>query len=310
MSAKRVKQAQCLKLGLVVSLLTLGCGTAEEERPKTGPAVEREVSLDPDLFSDKCAYTQIRESFGEESIEAPDLSEGNHQGFKHIRIRKDSVVGDCFDFYLHRDLDLDRSETWPIGKRRQRNEIKGYTGSNDGLKATKGQIVRYTWRFRISGSMSVSEYFCHFFQLKAVGGNDISMPLFTISGGKVGGNERLELRAHSTDEGPGERRRVYDWEACKNQWLEADCLVKFDDEGFLRIAINSVDGAMRFSTEFPKIDTWRHGSDFVRPKWGIYRSLEDKNSIKSQEDIVSFTSFRVQELSDLPRSDKGGQNAN
>ena len=77
------------------------------------------------------------------------------------------------------------------------------------------------------------------------------------------------------------------------------CVACFDEEGYFRISLRSLDGTLSFDHEVSKMNTWRKGSEFVRPKWGIYRSLEDKERIVIKEDIVSFARFRIQEWSDL-----------
>jgi len=43
------------------------------------------------------------------------------------------------------------------------------------------------------------------------------------------------------------------------------------------------------------IDMWRgeHKSDFSRPKWGIYRSLKDKESLRSEEERARFADFSI-----------------
>ena len=66
---------------------------------------------------------------------------------------------------------------------RQRNEIKVYDKSDDGLKGFYGSTMVYTWSFRVSEGMRVSNRFTHLFQLKFVGG-DASMPAVTFSGQK------------------------------------------------------------------------------------------------------------------------------
>lgn len=279
-----------------IFLLFLSSLAAQGESPAE---LQREIVLNPDPHSEETAYAQIRKSFGEKSIESPDLFAGNHQNFTHIQIRDDHEAGGCFDFFLHRDLDGDRNKEWPLGKSRQRNEIKGYGGSDEGLKATEGQVTRYTWLFRVNEGMTLTQKFCHFFQLKAVGGNDIATPLFTISGSRSGERDQLELRLQTSDHASWQRIPVCDWNVCQNQWLSCEIIVRFHEEGYLRARIESRDGSISFMKEFPEIDTWREGSEFVRPKWGIYRSLEDRESILQKEDVVSFSQFRIQEWSKL-----------
>ena len=267
--------------------------------PDKRSVLQREVLLNASSTSGESAYNQIQKAFGDGSVESPDLFKGSHAEIEHIRIRDDPDVGACFDFYLYRDEDGDRDVVWPKGQRRQRNEIKGYKGSDEGLKAKRGQVVRYHWLFRINGEMSVTKQFCHLFQLKAVGGENTESPIFTISGSITDGRSQLELRTKSAQDGPRDDKRIFDWDSSRNKWMECVCVACFDEEGYFRISLQSLDGTLSFGHEVSKMNTWRKGSKFVRPKWGIYRSLEDKARIVNKEDIVSFARFRIQEWSGL-----------
>ena len=267
----------------------------------TEPTLEREIVLAADLSTGKSATVQIQEAFGKGAVESPDLYDENHPGFEHIQLSADREVGSCFVFYLHRDKDGDRDVTWPPSKARQRNEIKGYKGSSEVLKAGHGQVVRYRWLFRIDELVSVTKHFCHFFQLKAVGGKNVSSPLFTISGGIENGIKQLEFRSQETEQGPWERTKIFDWKSCKGKWLECECLVRFHEEGYFRLSLRSLDDKLKFARELDPIIAWREGSTFVRPKWGIYRSLEQKEAIEHEEETVSFANFNIQEWTDIPR---------
>lgn len=43
------------------------------------------------------------------------------------------------------------------------------------------------------------------------------------------------------------------------------------------------------------IDTWRgvEERDFVRPKWGIYRSILETDSLREDEEQVRFANFSI-----------------
>ena len=48
------------------------------------------------------------------------------------------------------------------------------------------------------------------------------------------------------------------------------------------------------------IDLWR-GGGFVRPKWGIYRSLADRPRLTNAEDTVRFAGIGITPDYDAPR---------
>ena len=43
------------------------------------------------------------------------------------------------------------------------------------------------------------------------------------------------------------------------------------------------------------IDMWRgeSGEDFSRPKWGIYRSIKEKGSLRAEEEKARFADFEI-----------------
>ena len=166
------------------------------------------------------------------------------------------------------------------------------------MKALQGEVTRYHWYLKIDESFAITKNFCHFFQLKPVGGENSSDPLLTLSGSIVQGKPQLEIRWWSKD--GKERLFVADWKDCKGKWLECECITKTGEKGFLRFSVRSSDNAIRFAREIPSFATWQPDYSFVRPKWGIYRSLANKEAIPNEKDEVRMTGFTIQKLSRLP----------
>jgi hypothetical protein len=282
----------CQGIPLIAFLFTsLLCGKAE-------PKILGEIKLQADITSGKKAIPQVQAAFGKYSIESPELFEGNHRDFEHLTVEKDKEMGASFVFYLHRDKDGDRDKAWPNGMERQRNEIKGYQSSPATLKAVRGEVTRYHWYLKIDESFTITKSFCHFFQLKPVKGKNSSDPLVTLSGSIVRGKPQLELRWWSKD--GSDRISVADWEDSRGKWLECECISRLDEKGTIRFSVRSTDGAIRFGHELKNFNSWRPGSSFVRPKWGIYRSLVNKKEIANGEDQVRMSKITIQKLSRLP----------
>ena len=248
------------------------------------------IGLEADLNSSLSALDQIRKSFGKYSIESPELFEGNHQGFEHIKIQDDSDKGACFAFYIHRDLDKDMDKHWPIGKERQRNEIKGYKGSPEVMKAMDQETASYSWDFKIDPTFSLTHQFCHFFQLKPVGEKNFPLPILTLSGGVHAGKEELELRFFGKK---SHRIKLADWNDCKGKWLRCKCVTKFAENGEILFSLQSTDGTLSAEHSMTNLMTWYPDFYFVRPKWGIYRSLKEKEKIKNEEDRVYMNNFTI-----------------
>jgi len=69
----------------------------------------------------------------------------------------------------------------------------------------------------------------------------------------------------------------------------------YGTEGTYDILINRVDdGTNLFAHSEQSIINWRPGADFVRPKWGIYRSLNNASDLR--DEMVLFANFSVEEV--------------
>ncbi len=227
-------------------------------------------------------------------IEAPDLYAVNHPGVRHIYEDFDATVGNHFVFVVHRDLDKDRDRLENTD--RQRNEIKAYDKSEEAVKGYENETFVYRWKFRINDSMEVSTRFSHFFQLKAVGGID-SQPILTISGAERSGEDGIEVRYSPLQQSDVLARK--DWGLVTGEWLDAYCRVTFSDAGALRFIVTRMsDDEVIFDIDEPALDLWRgtSASHFVRPKWGIYRSILDRDNLRADEEDVRFANFSVQEV--------------
>ena len=240
------------------------------------------------------AYDLIRDFGGPNPIEAPDLYPINHPGVRHIYEEYDPDIGNHFVFIIHRDIDIDRDRI--ENDDRQRNEIKTYASSEEAVKGFENETFIYRWKFKINASMEVSTRFTHLFQLKAVGGED-SHPILTISGAERSGEDGIEVRYSPLQADTILDREV--WSMVTGEWLEAYCRVTFADSGDLRLIVTRMsDDAVIFDIDERGLDFWRgeDASHFVRPKWGIYRSILDWDNLRSDEESVRFANFSVSEV--------------
>ncbi len=240
------------------------------------------------------AYDLIRALGGPNPIETPDLYPENHPGVKHIYEDVDATVGDHFVFIIHRDIDIDRDRL--ENDDRQRNEIKTYSSSEDAVKGFENETFIYRWKFRINPDMEVSTRFSHFFQLKAVGGDD-SQPILTISGAERSGEDGIEVRHSPLRETDILQRQ--NWNIATGEWIEVYCRATFSDSADLRLIATRVsDGEVVFDIDESGLDLWRGESadHFVRPKWGIYRSILDLDNLRPEEEQVQFANFSISKV--------------
>ena len=254
---------------------------------------QESIELVADLDSNLSAMEQIKKAFGKASVECPEIYSSNHPDVEHLKVEKDKEFGSRFRFLLHRDLDGDRDRQHLPGEERQRNEIKGYAGSPLVMKAVNGDSVEYTWLLKIKSNFSPNKTFCHFFQLKPVGTND-EYPIATLSAAITNGNPQLEFRTFGEEE---KRYRIADWRDCINKWLICRCQVEYSERGKVFFSVRSTDGSIDSSHLIESFPSWKNDYSFIRPKWGIYRSLVDKKSIVNEEDSIFLNRIKVQKQS-------------
>lgn len=224
---------------------------------------------------------------GYDAVEDPDSS---HKEFgPHIdQIFDHDLNAFVFRFHIHKTPDNDRGRKFD----RQRNEIKAYSKSPKVLLGKEGDSVEFKWKFKLDEKFQPSKSFTHLHQLKAVGGKDEGMPLLTLTARK-GNPDKLELRYARESK----QITLYsiDLSPLKGKWVEVTEVVTYAESGSYSITIKEVgDGSTLFEYSNDSIDTWKTAADFVRPKWGIYRSLKDSDRLR--DEIVLFANFSINKL--------------
>lgn len=228
---------------------------------------------------------------GYNPVEVPDCGHSNFG--RHIDEIWDTDLGSyVFRFHAHVDEDDDRC----INSDRQRIEIKTYNQSADSLKAVEGETVVYKWKFKLDDGFQPSSSFTHLHQIKAVGGPEVSMPKITLTARKSNPN-RLELRyAQNTSQVTLTRVDLAPFEG---EWVEATETILFGENGTYSIQIQRIsDGLMLLDYSEPDIRMWNTDAEFLRPKWGIYRSLNNAQDLR--DEIVSFADFVIHENPPTP----------
>ena len=246
-----------------------------------------QVTLDADGSSDTYELITSVLAPNYEPIEVPDC---NHLEFgDHIDQVFDPELNEyVFRFHIHTEPDNDRC----IKFDRQRNEIKSYDKSPENLLGIEGEKVVYKWKFKLATGFQSSSNFTHIHQLKSVGGDLASIPMYTLTTRK-GNPDRIELRYAETDD--QETLAQVDLEGFVGSWVSVIETVEYGVEGSYEIEIRRVsDGGVLLDYENTSIVNWRQGADFVRPKWGIYRSLINAQDLR--DEAVLFANFSIEEL--------------
>jgi hypothetical protein len=250
------------------------------------------------------AYRLIENLYAVGSIEAPDKYASDHTSVIHILEESDAIVGHHFVFLAHLNEDHNKG----VVSDRQRNEIKTYDKSDVSLKGYEGETMQFSWQFKVTSGLELSSKFSHFFQLKAknfnednTNGND-NQPMITLSGAEKDstGNE-LQVRYNKGYNADGSSTPdIYlsrvDWDLITDEWLNVSVQATFKEEGSFSISVTRMsDNASIISIDETNIDMYRgnSGEDFVRPKWGIYRSTAERSSLRSEEEQVRFANFTI-----------------
>lgn len=224
---------------------------------------------------------------GYNAVENPECV---HPGFgRHIAEVFDTDINRyAFEFYAHVAEDNDRC----INFDRQRVEIKAYDASPENLKGRLGETVNYRWRFKIPVGFKPSSSFTHIHQVKAVGGDE-DQPIFTLTVRK-GTPNKLELIYVENGTSGTVKQSIVNLSSFEGVWVEATEQVFLSANGFYTINIRRLsDGVSLLSYSNNNISTIRPDNDFVRPKWGIYRSLNTPADLRDES--IRFSLFSIWE---------------
>lgn len=273
-----------LKASVFLLLLQhLNCSkkvTVEQDPPVPTPS--KAVVLTADGPGNTYELINSKLAPGFDVVENPECV---HPSFgRHIAEVWDADLNkNVFEFYSHVAEDNDRC----IAFDRQRIEIKTYDQSPANLKGTVGETITYKWRFRLAPGFKPSSNFTHIHQIKPVNGDD-GDPLFTLTARK-GSPNKLELIHNNTT-----KVAIIDLALFEGVWVEATEVVKVGANGTYSMQINRVsNGVSLMSYSSNNIMTIRPDNDFIRPKWGIYRSLN--NAADLRDDSIRFDVFSIEE---------------
>ncbi len=255
------------------------------KKSSTGPATptpSQAVVLNADGPGNTYELINSKLAPGFDAVENPECV---HPSFgRHITEVWDAELNShVFEFYSHVNEDNDRC----INFDRQRVEIKTYDQSPANLKGTIGETITYKWKFRIAAGFKPSSNFTHIHQIKPVNGDD-GNPLFTLTARK-GTPNKMELIHDNTA-----KVAIVDLSQFAGVWVEATEVVKVGSNGTYSMIIKRIsDGTTILSYSNNNIMTIRTSNDFIRPKWGIYRSLN--NAADLRDDSIRFNSFSIEE---------------
>jgi hypothetical protein len=148
------------------------------------------------------------------------------------------------------------------------------------LKPVDGETWRITYEMFMPATLHATSRFSHIFQLKTPATN--GGPWVTLSLSRVDGAERMRLRAFSTSGSPDIGSAALP--PLREKWITIDLTFRMGPSGTARFVVRNGTGegapvVVDSSRSGVRIPDQGGGSDnYVRPKWGIYRSIESAAS--------------------------------
>lgn len=242
------------------------------------------------LEADGSTHTyRLIESFGY-GVEVPDCG----HPVEHITQQWDEQLGKpVFAFTLHAALDDDRCGA----QDRQRAEIKTFAPSPESMKGFQGQTVRYRWKFRLPEGFQPSNRFCHIHQIKADSGPQAGAPVVTLTPRlRSDGAEVMQFMIVDADNRSTVVSEV-DLKQFKGTWVEVEETMLHDHDGWIEMTIRRLDnGRELLHGRHEYFNFWRREAKFNRPKYGIYRSLLNREQLR--DETLLFTDMEYETIDD------------
>ena len=248
--------------------------------------------MSPSGSADPYAFIESR-GYG---IESPECK----HNVKQIAVVGDADLGhEVFAFTIHRESNDDRCENFD----RQRLEIKTWNQSPANMTGANGETQTYAWKFKLDAGFKPSPSFTHIHQIKAQGGDDDDAPIITLTP-RAGSPEKMQLMHIPSGGGGGVVAEVL-LAPFKGTWVEVEEQVKYRDKGSIQIVIRKAkDKTPLLTFTDADLDMWRAGAELNRPKYGIYRSLNDKSALR--DETVLFADFCLAEAAQSCQGSSAG----
>jgi hypothetical protein len=225
-------------------LLSQVADAAEEDQPTRPPA-----AWNPNPRVDGLAMFENLE----------DDRATSHPGVKHIYVQGENVR---FDMHLR---DRDSMDD------RQRNEAVGMRHNGRNLEMRDGETWRMSWELFIPASLRATSSFTHIHQLKMPGLG--SAPIFVMSLRLRGDTPTIETQVAHQGVPVGHT----DLTPLQDKWIRTEFEYKIGHNGGVRWVLR--DGSRTvIDVRTDGVDMFM--SDRVRPKWGIYRSMNGGSDLR------------------------------
>ncbi len=198
------------------------------------------------------------------------------RGNKHPERRGKYVVveQDHWRFNIWKD---DRDPTGG-GNDRQRTEVRGMMTGRQPVKMRNNETWQISYEMFIPASLHGTSHFTHVFQTKTPSTN--AGPWVTVSLSRNGKGEQIRLQADSTGGAPV--IAAADLASLHERWVSVTLTLRIGQKGsagmILRNVTNGVGTSSVLCDGTRSNVTIPDQGDYVRPKWGIYRSVQSASA--------------------------------
>ena len=142
-------------------------------------------------------------------------------------------------------------------------------------------LYRWRWRFRLDAGFQSSPDFSHHHLVRAYDGDD-TQPLITLTS-RSKTDEVLEL-AHVDSLGNRRLLTTLPFGQLRGEWIEASSRMTAGSHGqYALTLIRLRDKAVLLNYSNPDLDLWRNGTTFLRPKWGLSRSIASAAALRDEQ---------------------------
>ncbi|MGW2259504.1 hypothetical protein ACWCXE_16975 [Streptomyces sp. NPDC001780] len=203
---------------------------------------------------------------------------GSHPDATHIY-----PSGGGFRTDMHYPKDVDTSTD------RQRNEVKGMRQDGTALKILKNETWRIQYQMYIPDTLDATTSFTHIMQIKV---QDIGAPLFTMSLHQHNDGPKIEMRTSDDDDTMTEAGAA-NMSPVQGKWSDVSVEVKASDSGAYVDWSVTTGGSTVAKHKRTGLDMWR-GINYLRPKWGIYRSLNSSGLKTTYMLTRDFKAYQLQ----------------
>ena len=284
----------------IFTLCVSACGTTGNSAkfaPAPNGVVGNTLCLNAGEPGQPDTYQHIESVFGTGAVESPSDTQYTPARPHVLQRGGDGIVGPHFAILAIEPTDVNQDLVpLPKGADRSRTEIKiapSKGGIHDAFKAHDGDTFVYAWRFRIAPGMKFSPSFTHIHQLKAYGGNFAEPPLITFTPLVTGKMEVRHVGDSQKNASTSKTLGSMSLEGIPGQWLDVREEITYSNtSGRYHLVIRDQAGAVVLEIDENGLETWRTGTDHMRPKWGIYRRHHAALN-QNTDDYVYFANFAI-----------------